>query len=67
MSLKSLEGCYRNVVASVVEKLNGDLLQPSRIRYVLHHLVLALFVSTIYGNGLIFGVIMSIVVHPKPN
>ena len=66
MSLKSLEGCYRNVVASVVENLNGDLLQPSGIRYVLHHLVLALFISTIYGNGLIFGVMFSILVYPNP-
>ena len=54
------------VGTSVVENLNGDLIQPSRIRYVSYPLVLAAFISLAYWNGLISGVIQSIVVYPKP-
>ena len=60
--------CYWewNIGASLVEKLNGDLLQPSRIRYTFYPLVLALFISIAYGNGLIYGVIQYVLVYPKP-
>ena len=50
----------------MVEKLNGDLLQPSGIRCVQYPLVLALFISIAYGNGLISGVILFVVVYPNP-
>ena len=50
----------------MLEKLNGDLLQPSRIKYVLYPLLLEAFVSLAYWNGLISGVIQSVVVYPKP-
>ena len=52
--------------ASVLEKLNGDLHQLSRIMYDSCPLVLDGFISLVYWKGLIFGVIQSVVVHPKP-
>ena len=52
--------------ASVLENIDRDLYQPSRIRYDSYPLVLDAFISLVYWNGLIFGVIQSIVVHPKP-
>ena len=51
---------------SLLEKLNGDLHQPSGIRYASYPLVLDVFISLAYWNGLISGVIQSIVVYPKP-
>ena len=51
---------------SVLEKINEDLHQPSVIRYNSYPLVLDAFISLVYWNGLISGVIQSIVVHPKP-
>ena len=53
-----------NVIVS--EKLNGDLLQPSRIRYDSYPLVLDVFIALEYWKGLISSDIQSVVVHPKP-
>ena len=39
--------------ASVLEKLNGDLYQQSKIRYTSYPLVLDAFISLAYWNGLI--------------
>ena len=52
--------------ASVLEKLNEHLHQPSGIKYASYPLVLDGFISLAYWNGLISGVIHSIVVNPKP-
>ena len=52
--------------ASVLEKLNGDLHQPSGIRYNSYPLVLDVFITLAYWKGLISGVIQFVVVHPKP-
>ena len=52
--------------ARILEKLNGDLHQSSGIRYASYPLVLDVFISLAYWNGLVSGVILSIVVHPKP-
>ena len=53
--------------ASVLENINGDLHQPSRIRYASYTLVLDVFIALAYWRkGLIYGVIQSVVVHPKP-
>ena len=45
-----------------VEKLNGDLHQPSRIRYVPRSFSVRCLVSLAYRKGLIFGVNLSVVV-----
>ena len=45
-----------------VEKLNGDLHQPSKIRYVSRSFSVRCLVSIAYGKGLIFVVTLSIVV-----
>ena len=50
----------------MLEKLNGDLHQLSIIRYASYPLVLDVFISLVYWNGLISGVIQYVVVHPKP-
>ena len=50
-----------------VEKLNGDLHQPSVIRYASYPLVLDAFISLAYWNGLVYGVTQSVLVHPKPH
>ena len=52
--------------ASVLEKLNGDLHQPSEIRYDSYPLVLDVFIALSYWKGLISDVIQSVLVHPKP-
>ena len=51
---------------NMLEKLNRDLHQPSEIRYASYPLLLDAFISLAYWNGLIFGVIQSVVVHPNP-
>ena len=51
---------------SMFEKLNEDLNQPFEIRYASYPLMLDAFISLAYWNGLIYGVIQSVVVHPKP-
>ena len=50
---------------SVLEKLNMDLHQSSEIRYDSYPLVLDVFISLAYWNGLISGVIQFVVVYPK--
>ena len=50
----------------MLENLNENLHQSFGIRYVSYPLVLDLFISLVYWNGLIFGVIQSVVVYPKP-
>ena len=51
----------------MLEKLNGDVHQPSRIRYASYPLVLDVFISLAYWNGLFYGVTQSVLVHPKPH
>ena len=50
------------LIQARVEKLNGDLHQPSRIRYVLRSFSVTCLVSLAYGKGLISMVTLSIVV-----
>ena len=45
-----------------LEKLNGDLHQPSGIKYVSRSFSVRCFISLIYGKGLIFAVTLSVVV-----
>ena len=45
-----------------MEKLNGDLHQPSKIRYVLRSFSVRCLVSLAYRKGLISGVKLSVVV-----
>ena len=52
--------------ASVLDNINGDLHQPSGIIYDSYPLVLDVFLALAYWEGLISGVIYSILVHPKP-
>ena len=54
------------MIASMLEKLNKDLHQPSRIRYDSYPLVLDVFIALAYWKGLFSGVIQSVVVHPNP-
>ena len=51
--------------ASVLEKLNGDLLQLSRTRYDSYASALDDFIALAYWKGLISGVILSVVVPPS--
>ena len=48
---------------SVLEKFNGDLHQPFGISYASYPLVLDVFISLAYWNGLIYGVIQYVVVY----
>ena len=54
------------MIVSVLEKLNKDLHQPSKIRYDSYPLVLDVFIALAYWKVLISGVIQSVVVNPKP-
>ena len=58
-----VECCESKLLIQVrVEKLNGDLHQPSRIRYVSRSFSVRCLVSLAYGKGLISVVTLSIVV-----
>ena len=45
-----------------LEELNGDIHQPSEIRYFLRSFSVICFISLAYGKGLIYMVTLSIVV-----
>ena len=45
-----------------LEKLNGDLHQPSIISYVSRYYSVRCFISLAYGKGLIYAITLSIVV-----
>ena len=49
-------------IQAKVGKLNGDLLQPSRIRYEVWSFSVRYLISIAYWKGLIFGVKLSVVV-----
>ena len=50
----------------MVENINRDILQLFGIGYAFYPLLLALFISIAYGNGLISGIILFVVVYPNP-
>ena len=54
------------LIQARVEKINGDLHQPSRIRYVSRSFSVRCFISLHIGKELISMVTLSVVVHPKP-
>ena len=50
------------LIQARVGKLNGDLHQPFRIRYVSISFSVRCFISLAYGKGLIYAVTLSVVV-----